>query len=431
MSNSARKDFEVIIVGGGIVGLICAVALQNEGVPVQIYEAAESFTEIGAAVAFAPHALEILRRLDLLDDIFPGSAKQALSAIPIWKRADKENEVLLEISDDDLRNGLSWQRPAVHRAKLLDALSKHIDSAIVHFKKRCKSVSSSPEGRPVVLFEDGSSLETDVLIGADGIRSKIRSFVTGSEDSRVAFSNTTSYRALVPTKELRAAGVKLDIDKRGHIMVGKGKHLFLVPIQEGQLVNVGVAVTDRSIPFSGSTALAGKWSIDASREEVLAHFSDYDPESEIVKMLRCISKAMKLPIHVVYPPLESYAMGRVALIGDAAHAMQPFLASGAGMGTEDAYLLSRVLGHPKINRSNIESALQLYSRLRVPRVREVWKASQMSCDILQGYGPLVDTPEGIRKDIRDLLVADSQRYAQEVDKDVGVAEAFGVLETIV
>lgn len=108
-----------------------------------------------------------------------------------------------------------------HRAVVLDALVKHVDPNTVHFNKRAMSVSVSPNGRPIVHFQDGTSVETDVLIGADGIRSKVRPYVTGTEESPVKFSNTTTYRGLVASETLKTAGVTLDFD-RPQILLGRG-----------------------------------------------------------------------------------------------------------------------------------------------------------------------------------------------------------------
>ncbi|KAI0077463.1 FAD/NAD-P-binding domain-containing protein [Panus rudis PR-1116 ss-1] len=426
MSPSATKDFQVAIVGGGIVGLTLAIALQREGIPVQIYEAAEAFSEVGAAIGLTPYALEILRRLNVLPDILhkvPGR-----TVPPIYRKADKDNQPILELTTDDASNGIDFQRTVAHRAVVLDALVKHVDPATVHFSKRATSASVSPNGRPVVHFQDGTSVETDVLIGTDGIRSKVRPYVTGTEESPVKFSNATSYRGLVASETLKAAGVKLDVEKRPQILIGKGKHFILVPFNEGKMVNVAAIATDRSAPFGERLPLGGKWLIDANHDEIIEQVSEYGPESDLFKVMQLLNGPNKLPIHLLYPVLESYARGRVALAGDSAHAMLPFLASGASVGIEDAYLLAQILSHPKVNKSNVESALQLYSRLRVPRDTEVWQASSAAGDVFQGYGPAGDTPAGIREDIQKLLEGDYKRYAQGFDQGVGIAAALAALE---
>ena len=132
--------------------------------------------------------------------------------------------------------------PGVHRAILLDILARHVPAERIHFHKRCARVTQSPPTGPVtIFFQDGSIATADVVLGADGIKSAVRRFLTDSygeeHDPYLKFSKNVVYRTLIPTEKAEAAGVQTDFQERPICFVGKNKHLIVFAIRGGTQVS--------------------------------------------------------------------------------------------------------------------------------------------------------------------------------------------------
>ncbi|KAJ3488182.1 hypothetical protein NLI96_g3021 [Meripilus lineatus] len=336
------KDFEVAIIGGGICGLACALTLAKQGVTVQIYEAASAFGEIGAGIGIGPNAIRILRDIGVLDDVVSKANDPSLNLRAfVFKSGMGNHEYPARAEDYGI---------GMHRASFLDALVLHVDPTITHFNKRCNKVVSSPSNpsRTMVHFDDGSHIETDVVLGADGIKSVVRTAVVSDQE-----------------------------------------------------VNIVAFVTDRSIEFGAANLPPSQpWVESVPQSEMLAEFDEWG--SDVAGLLRCIKAPQKWMIYGVFPPLKSYVKGHVALLGDAAHAMLPHLGAGSGQGIEDAYLLGTLLGHSRTKASNLESVLKVYDEIRRPRAQKVWEDTRMAGDIYEGFGRQGFTPDGLRQDLSGL-----------------------------
>ncbi|KAH9858352.1 FAD/NAD-P-binding domain-containing protein [Lenzites betulinus] len=394
---SQQKKFEVAVIGGGVVGLTCAVALQKAGVPVQLFEAASAFGEIGAGVGLGPNAINVLKSIGIWDDVMGKCSPSDLGLQGFVNRNGiGEHKAFFEFPAElpqDLGLG-------IHRAVFLDALVGLIEPANCHFKKRCTSITESPgSDRLLVNFADGTTHETDVVLGADGIRSFVRKYITGEDDNRVAFSNTVVYRSLVPFAQMQAAGFKTELKKAPTCFTGPGKHVIVFPIKEGTVINVAAFSARYDIPIGAANQPEDvHWVDTASREEVKEVFKGWGPDVQIV--LDCMPETTsKWSIHVVYPPLETYAKGHVAVLGDAAHGMLPHMGAGAGQGIEDAFMLSRLLSHPETNAKNLTAVLQIYSDFRRPRVQTVFDGSRYTGSVYDGNGPHGEDWEKLPEDL--------------------------------
>ncbi|KAJ3556357.1 hypothetical protein NM688_g2076 [Phlebia brevispora] len=386
---------QIAVVGGGVCGLTCAIALMKAGADVQVYEAANKFGEIGAGIGIGPNASRLLRKLGLMDDILARGDKTHSEWFQ-WRSGLGGHEVLTEMS---LRPG---EEPfMVHRAAFLDALVKHVDHSRVHFRKRCTKVVESPTSRKITIhFADGSTALADVVLGADGIKSAVRGAVTGLDPvESITYSGTSCYRGLVPIERVKAAGIKTDFITRPICFVGPRQHLIIFGVNAGKLVNV--------VAFGRNpNALPDEWErgapanpavVTVTKEVPLREFAAWGPD--VVKLLGCIDEWSQWKINVVSPPLPTWVKGRVALVGDAAHGMLPHLGAGAGQGLEDAYLLARLLTHPQTCLANIENVLRVYDEVRKPRVQRVWDDTYKMGNVVDGLGPSGLTPEGLTKDM--------------------------------
>ncbi|KAJ3543230.1 hypothetical protein NM688_g5882 [Phlebia brevispora] len=397
MQSSQIKNLEVAIVGGGVCGLTCAIALRKQGIPVQVYEAAAHFGEIGAGLGIGSNSVKILKKLGLIEDIVKQSEGGGKGRPGGWFQflSGKEGHELIY----DYTTPPGEGSIGIHRAKFLDALIKHIDPGLVHFHKQCTEVVEPDfKGSKLTLqFADGTNATADIVLGADGIKSAVRGAVLGADPhSVIAFSNTVCYRGLVPTELVRSAGITRDYRDRPICYVGHNKHMIVYEIQGGTLVNIVAFAANHNAPLEQQLSdVPTVTPVDS--ETLLKEYQDFG--SEVTGLLRCVQKPNQWTIDVVYPALQSYVQGRVALLGDAAHAMLPHLGAGSGQGIEDAEMLAELLGHPQTTLENVEEILKVYDEIRRPRAQKVWEGSVHAGRVVDGYGPSGMSADGLRKDI--------------------------------
>ncbi|KAI6135499.1 hypothetical protein EV401DRAFT_1901140 [Pisolithus croceorrhizus] len=388
------KAFHVAIVGGGLCGLLCAVYLARSGIKVDVFESASKFREVGAGIWLGTNALRALDEMGLKDAIVSHAdgAVPALSPFT-FVSAKKGHQLIhsyqLRAEDETL---------GIHRAACLEALAELLDPAAIHFNKRCTYISQGNSSQPVIHFKDGTSFETDVVIGADGIKSAVRQAISG-ETARLGakFTKTVAYRALFQFDDIRRVSMQTDLSCDPHCFVGMDKHIITIPIRGSKILNVVIFYTDHSLPDSMEIP-PNEWVTPASRNEVLAKFSDCGPD--VQKLLSLIETCNKWCIHAVDPPLGSFVKGRVALAGDSAHGMCPHLGSGFGQGIEDALILCRLLTHSAIDLFNVQvsvmsmpsdylngihaqKALLVYDRICRPRANMVLTRSAWAGEVYE------------------------------------------------
>ncbi|KAK0215062.1 salicylate hydroxylase [Armillaria fumosa] len=374
------KDFTVAIVGGGMCGLACAVALSRSGIHVDIFEAHSNFEEVGAGVALGSNALRALRGLGLYETVLshskaPGPTHREFLFLS-GMDASKVVYDYPSMSPDDL--GLGIYRPV-----FLDAVVGLLDSSIVHFNKRCVSIISS-ETTTVISFSDGTTHEADVVIGADGVRSVTRNYVVGEGiQNNMVYTNTIAYRGLISLEDLKAAGLQTELSTRPVMFAGLNKHFVIFPIHGDKRINVVVFVSKGDI--SPQPPLPSSWVAAASDGELQDHFKEWSRDARII--VDHMAASSKWFIHALNPPLGSYSRSRVVLVGDAAHAMGPHLGAGVGQGFEDVFLLCELLKNDIVTKSNIEDALQVYSEVRSPRANWVLERTNQALRVYESYKP--------------------------------------------
>ncbi|KAI0828977.1 FAD/NAD-P-binding domain-containing protein [Trametes gibbosa] len=417
----AREPLRVAIVGGGVCGLTCAVALQRAaGVSVQIFEAAAAFGEIGAGIGIGPNAVRVLRAIGVIDEVLakcnPGDLRPRGF---IYRTGVGEHSAVYAT----VAEGLEELGIGMHRAAFLDALVGVVDPAICHFNKRCVSITDSPSSptRVRIEFVDGTAHEADVVLGADGIKSAVRRYVLGGVDDRLAFGNTVAYRGLIPYAKLKAAGFKTDLSEAPACFMGPSKHFIIFPIKNDEIINVVAFSARYDVPIGSANLPEGTpWVQEVSKAELKEVYEGWGPD--IAAILDCApEKPSKWSIHVVHPPLDSYAKGRVALLGDAAHGMLPHLGAGVGQGIEDAYLLSRLLSRPQTRADNIETVLRAYSQTRKPRAQGVWERSHLAGSIYDGNGPHSVEWDSVGQDLEGLF---HSVWRHDLDAELAAAVAL-------
>ncbi|PAV23279.1 FAD NAD-P-binding domain-containing [Pyrrhoderma noxium] len=400
VQNSRRNTLKVAVVGGGMCGVAVTAGLLKAGIDVHLYEAAPEFGEIGAGVGLGVNAIRILQELGMLDEIVE-SVKPELP-VPravLYRSGIGDHRILFDhvLNSDD--KGLG-----IHRAIFLNSILPLVDPRKTHLNKRCINLHINNSGpntpRVRLVFSDGTEAEADVVLGADGIRSIVRTFVVGDEERdndvpqldvmRINFTYTYAYRGLIDSDKLRSHGILTNLDERPQCFCGSGKHVITFPISGGTIINVVAFTCDHTLPWGVQSLPPGTpWVTPRPQDELLKAFSGWGPD--VMNVLESLTHPSAWAVHVVDPPLESYVgkglRGRVALLGDAAHGMLPHLGAGAGQGMEDVYALVRLLGHPQVSRDNVEDILKTYDALRRPRANKVLVESTRCGAFYDGFGP--------------------------------------------
>lgn len=388
--SAPSRDFSVAIVGGGIGGLTLAIALHTAGVPVRIFESAPAFAEIGAGIAIGPNAQLALQRLGLYETFLEFADFPSVPNLFFqWRLAEPEEQTLL--SETVCKK---FGMASIHRAELLDAFVKKVPKEICSFGKRLASIDQGEDGVRLV-FEDGSTHTADLVIGCDGIHSRVRgalnpttagsSAVAGSE--KLVWSGTWAYRGLIPRERfMQALGEKGErYADTATMFLAKDSHILIFPIQGGSTINLVAFRTDRThwperTPFPPGQP----WIQEVPKDLMLDDFSSYS--SDCRKMLSCIDKPSKWALHQIVPSLTSYVNGRVVVMGDAAHGGVPHQGAMAGQAIEDALFLSNLLSHEKVNKENLTKALGVVDKIRVPRANMVLETSLEAGDTYEFRG---------------------------------------------
>jgi len=347
MSSSCR----VAIVGGGLAGLAAANALKTFGIAADVFEAAPALGEIGAAVNSSPQAVKALRAIGVGDKV----AAVGYSSPGMYTRNMQTGE-FLEFSDRHkaaARYGAPYY--SFHRADLLDALASGLDRSAIHLGHRLTGIEEQSD-RIILAFDNGARVESEFVIGADGVRSVIRHALYGADNP--TYTGQMVWRALLDGSDVPEEV----LEPTGHIQwVGPGCHLLGYYIRARKLVNIVTQQdTDKWVEEG--------WSTHGDPDEMRLSFPN--PEPRLKKLLSLVTECSKWGLFT-RPLTQNWGRGRIQLIGDAAHAMLPNAGQGACQAFEDAYVLARWLDACR----DPADAFANFRRIRIPRVHGVQRLS--------------------------------------------------------
>ena len=361
-----------LIAGAGIAGLSTALALAKAGLEAVIFERVPALEEFGAGLQLSPNATRVLAELGALPSV--ATLASAPRAIRILRGRDDAALAALDLTGAVARWGAPYL--VIHRADLqrrlveLCARERRIElrlgQELVGYGADTDKVRATLKRGLLTISEEG-----DLLVGADGLGSRVREKLGLGEVDAPAFAGRIAFRATLAASALAPAAPVVTL------RLGPRAHLVQYPLRDGAYVNL-VAVIESG--WRGGRS-ENPWDGEADRAALTRAFADW---SRPARALIALPKTWRAWPLYARPPLAAYAAGRVALAGDAAHPMVPFLAQGAAQAIEDAGALARALKA----HDDPAAALAAYSAARVARGARVQREAMRQAQIYHMSGPL-------------------------------------------
>ena len=364
----AAQRGDIAIVGAGLGGLTVALALARRGWRVRVYEQAPVMAEVGAGISVSSGAGRGLASLGVGPALLAASLPTPNVAFVHYRTGALLAGVFDRGAPVDL--GLAAARH-IHRADLhkilLDAVEDVAPGAVQTGKRLAHIEQDAGEVR--LRFADGAQASAEALIAADGTRSAARRQLF--DDSEPEFAGQVAFRCLVP----RDVAAPFMGAGNAVVSVGPARNFHRYLIRGGSLVNViGLARSDQWLEEG--------WNISATSEEFLSLYAGFHPD--VLGLIRSAAPGTLIKWGLfVRPPIASWSLGRVALLGDAAHPILPFLGLGAALAMEDGVVLARALDAA----GSFEAGFAVYQAARVERVEQVRVQSIRQGEAVQANDP--------------------------------------------
>ncbi|KAH8890082.1 FAD/NAD(P)-binding domain-containing protein [Thozetella sp. PMI_491] len=332
------QQLRVAVIGAGIAGLATSIALKSHPkIDLQIYERASELKEIGASIALGPNGMRTLERLGALNALDESVAFRNKSGFPMIYRHWKTDEV---VSTDSHRGEVDYRHLTArfYRAHLQESLLAHVDSSHIHLSKGFQSVAFDGALKALVItFTDGSTATADILVGADGIHSAVRTFFV--PDSRTSWTGWVTFRSVFPVSHL--AHIPDLPDEANHFW-GLDRSLFVSKLGRDLFTVVGSYQSnpeEEDAPYKDAT-----WNSEGDVNVLREYYKEWSP------LTRSIIDAT--PYTRIYPNTAAHGIdtwvlgnGRVTLAGDAAHAHGGAFAAGGSLALDDAWAFAASLLH--------------------------------------------------------------------------------------
>lgn len=354
------RGTRIAVLGAGLAGLTVAGLLQRAGFSVAVYEQSPSFSRIGAGIILGANVAKVLRRLDL-EQAF---ATTGIRPDAFVSRAWDSGETLYRLEfDEACETRFGGPFVNIHRADLHQLLQQPLKPGTIRYEHKLAGIEETAHG-VTLSFDNGATAEADIAIGADGIRSKVREIILGAEEPR--FIGRTAPRAVFPADRIKGEPIgdctkwwAADRHVLAYYMTARRDEVYVMA----------------ALP-------AERWDGDGSpergnRDEFIAAF--YGAHPDLIRAAEGVEDVTVWPIHD-RPRNDCWSKGGVVLMGDACHAVRPFMAAGGSMAIEDAAILSRCISE----FADPSTAFARYAAIRIPRVSDV---QQISIDNTWMHGP--------------------------------------------
>lgn len=362
---AGKTSKPIIIVGGGIGGCACALALAQKGYASIVLEQATEFGEIGAGIQLGPNVHKMFIKLGIERDIkniafYPNNL--------IMNDAETGEEITRVDLGEDFRERFNAPYGVIHRSDLHDTIINACQEvSIIDMRTSVKIVDYNETTYGVTaIAENNETYEGTALIAADGLWSNIRSKIVGDGGPRV--SGHIAYRAVLPVNEVPEPVLSDDVV----LWAGPKTHLVHYKLRRGEIFNI-VAV------FHSDKYEEG-WDAFGDPKELEEKFKNERPE---VLMLLDRIESWRMWVLCDREPVKFWSQGKVTLLGDAAHPMLQYLAAGAGMAIEDSVVLAELL---EANDGDSEAAFKQYEKARYLRTGRVQTTARIYGDLYHAAG---------------------------------------------
>ncbi|GAQ07121.1 6-hydroxynicotinate 3-monooxygenase [Aspergillus lentulus] len=390
----AKTPLEVVIVGAGIGGMAAALALGQRGHHVIVLESAPKLMEVGAGIQGSPNMLTLFDRWGVSPLIHAKDV--ALEYIHVRRWQDGSLLGTMPV------NKSYGQQVVVHRADLHNALIEKaiaLENVQVRVNSTVTRVQFDP---PAVTLADGTVVQADVVLAADGIKSSIRDQLLGKDATKAIPTGDAAYRIMLPRSAMENdPELKQLIDEpQATRWIGPYRHIIAYPVRNHQLYNIVLLHPDR-------TDVEESWTTRGSKQMMVDDYRGWD--RRVTKLIDLVKDNEVLEWKLCqHPPLKTWIKGRVALLGDACHPMLPYVGQGAAQAVEDAAALGVLLSTIS-SRREIPLALAVYERSRKHRAETVQQSGTVNRATLH-------LPDGPEQQARDDQFRASMNGASNPDK---------------
>lgn len=344
------KDLEIAVVGAGYGGAAAARALSLQGADVTVYEQAPAIGEVGAGIGLRPSTMDLFRRLGIFDAIAAVSSPSDYFEILTATGEPIAKDAWPGIDDHEVQT----KTHLIHRGDFIDALVGVLPEGMVRLGSRLETVADHGE-RAVLTFAGGETVEADLVVGADGIKSTVRTQLFS--DQQPVFAGEHAYRVVIPADD--AYGMVVDDNLRMYI--GRGTKVYLLPLRHRNGLSFDVTALDPD----------GTWAPQVTKDDLMAKVEGFD--ERIVAIARDLDLGT-VNVRAVYDidPVENWHTDSVVLLGDSAHAMLHHQGQGANSAIMDAGALADALARA----GSVPEALAAYQAARKPVTDDLQRISR-------------------------------------------------------
>lgn len=350
------KNLKIGVIGGGYAGATAGLALAQIGANVKVYEQAHASGEVGAGIGLRPASVKLFKKLG----IFP-AIEAVTSPSDYFEILDaKGNRINLEewphLSEGDEKHNTRM----IHRRDFIDALTSQLPEGVLQYGYRAEEITDNGDSA-TVKFTNGEVETFDILVGADGIKSKVRTLWS---DSQPVMQGAHAYRAVIDGSQ--GEGLLVDDNLRLYLEAETGRMIYFLPLRHrGENGQISFDIT---VPHDDLT-----WNPDVSKEEVLEMLKNFD--ERLIKIVEKLDwEQVNQRAAADIDPQDKWNSDAVVLIGDAAHAMLHHQGQGANSAVIDAGVLADCI----VEADTAAGALALYTSKRKEPVQELQRISRES-----------------------------------------------------
>ena len=354
----------VLVVGGGIAGMATAIALEQAGFEPLVLEQASEISEIGSGISLQPNGMRVMKQLGAAEYVFGTGVRVDTNE---WRRMDSGETILTESYVERAARYDGTYVFSMHRADLLAGLAGRVPRERIRLNSRLVALEERADG-VVATLEDGDQLVADVLIGADGLRSTVRSILFGEQEARS--TGFATWRGTIP-----AADMPPGFENAFVMWLGPGRHAMTFPIRPDLYTFNGF------VP--ATEILREEWGPSGDLADLRRSFEG--AAADVLELIDSMPSALITPINF-RDPLPVWGTDRIILVGDAAHPAPPSASQGAGQALEDSVTLAACLRRAD-GPDGVPAALAEFAERRQARTAGMLMAARINFGMFNEPNP--------------------------------------------